>query len=61
MTPEPDKVVFTRTDYWDEACRHLAKKDRVMKRLIPQFGVSCLQSLGEVFKTLARMMVCDII
>ena len=24
--------------YWEEACKHLAKKDRVMRRLIPQFG-----------------------
>ncbi|OYY50405.1 MAG: DNA-3-methyladenine glycosylase, partial [Polaromonas sp. 39-63-203] len=30
-------------DYWDEACRHLVKKDRVMKRLIPQHGDTCLQ------------------
>ena len=30
-------------DYWEEACRHLARKDRVMKRLIPQFGNACLQ------------------
>ena len=27
--------------YWAEACKHLVKKDRVMKRLIPQFG-DCL-------------------
>jgi DNA-3-methyladenine glycosylase II len=24
--------------YWDEACRHLARRDRVMKKLIPRFG-----------------------
>jgi DNA-3-methyladenine glycosylase II len=44
-------------DYWDEACKHLVKKDRVMKRLIPQFGEACLQSRGEPFITLARSIV----
>src|SRR5207237_9280222 len=52
-----DKVVFTRPDYWDEACRYLGKKDRVMKRLIPQFGEACLQSSGDAFTTLARSIV----
>jgi DNA-3-methyladenine glycosylase II len=44
-------------DYWEEACRHLARKDRVMKRLIPQFGDACLQSRGDAFTTLARSIV----
>jgi DNA-3-methyladenine glycosylase II len=52
-----DKVVFARPAYWDEACRFLAKKDRVMKRLIPQFGEACLQSRGDAFTTLARSIV----
>ena len=43
--------------YWDEACKHLAKKDRVMKRLIPQFGEACLESRGDAFVTLARSIV----
>ena len=43
--------------YWAEACRHLMKKDRVMKRLIPQFGDACLQSRGDAFVTLARSIV----
>jgi DNA-3-methyladenine glycosylase II len=43
--------------YWDEACKHLVKKDRVMKRLIPQFGDACLQSRGDPFVTLARSIV----
>jgi DNA-3-methyladenine glycosylase II len=33
------------------------KKDRVMKRLIPQFGQACLQSRGDAFVTLARSVV----
>lgn len=42
---------------WDEACRHLCKKDRVMKRLIPQFGDARLISRGDAFVTLARSIV----
>ncbi len=44
-------------DYWEEACKHLAKKDRVMKRLIPKFGNACLESRGDAFTTLARSVV----
>ena len=44
-------------DYWAQACQHLIKKDRVMKRLIPQFGDACLQSRGDAFVTLARSIV----
>jgi DNA-3-methyladenine glycosylase II len=44
-------------DYWDEACRHLAKRDRVMKKLIPLFGEARLQSRGDAFTTLARSVV----
>ncbi|AEG92632.1 DNA-3-methyladenine glycosylase family protein [Ramlibacter tataouinensis] len=50
-------VQLARPDYWEEACRHLARKDRVMKRLIPQFGDACLQSRGDAFTTLARSIV----
>jgi len=48
--------IFT-PDYWDEACKHLMKKDRVMKRLIPQHGDTCLQTRGDAFTTLARSIV----
>ena len=44
-------------DYWDEACRHLMKKDRVMKRIIPQHGDACLRTRGDAFTTLARSIV----
>ncbi len=43
--------------YWEEACKHLMKKDRVMKRLIPKFGDACLQTRGDPFVTLARSVV----
>jgi DNA-3-methyladenine glycosylase II len=47
----------TAPHYWTDACKHLMKKDRVMKRLIPQFGQACLQSRGDAFATLARSVV----
>ena len=43
--------------YWDDACRHLARRDRVMKKLIPKFGEARLQSRGDAFTTLARSIV----
>lgn len=43
--------------FWGEACKHLMKKDRVMKRLIPQFGDACLETRGDAFMTLARSIV----
>jgi len=46
-----------RPAYWDDACKHLVKKDRVMKRLIPQFGDATLQTRGDAFTTLARSIV----
>ncbi len=49
VTPEPD--------YWDEACKHLSKRDRVMRKLIPMFGKARLQSRGDAFTTLARSIV----
>ena len=44
-------------DYWDDACRHLARRDRVLKKLIPKFGEARLQSRGDAFTTLARSIV----
>jgi DNA-3-methyladenine glycosylase II len=49
--------VCVSPDYWADACKHLMKKDRVMKRLIPQFGQVCLESRGDAFVTLARSVV----
>jgi DNA-3-methyladenine glycosylase II len=47
----------TTPEYWDEACRHLSRRDRVMRKLIPQFGEGRLQSRGDAFTTLARSIV----
>ncbi len=52
--PEPATTV---PEYWTDACKHLMKKDRVMKRLIPQFGDARLQTRGDAFVTLARSIV----
>ena len=45
------------SDYWDEACRHLSRRDRVMRKLIPKCGDVRLQSRGDAFTTLARSIV----
>ena len=44
-------------DYWDEACKHLGKRDRVMRKLIPKLGEGRLKSRGDAFTTLARSIV----
>ena len=53
----PSEIEFVTPDYWEDACKHLVKKDRVMRRLIPQFGDARLQSRGDAFTTLARSVV----
>jgi DNA-3-methyladenine glycosylase II len=50
-------VRIVTPDFWDEACRHLSKRDRVMRKLIPMFGDARLQSRGDAFTTLARSIV----
>ena len=58
MSPATHPAVqVIRPDFWDEACKHLMKKDRVMKRLIPQFKDTALQTRGNAFVTLARSIV----
>jgi len=44
-------------DFWDDACKHLVKRDRVMKKLIPRFSEGQLESRGDAFTTLARSIV----
>jgi DNA-3-methyladenine glycosylase II len=52
-----DEADLAVPDYWDEARKYLMRRDRVLKRLIPQFGNACLQSRGDAFTTLARSIV----
>jgi DNA-3-methyladenine glycosylase II len=51
------EVVPVTPVYWEEACKHLVKKDRVMRKLIPKFGDACLQTRGDAFVTLARSII----
>ena len=57
MPKVPPVAAVATPAYWDEACKHLSRRDRVMKRLIPKFGDACLQSRGDAFTTLARSIV----
>ncbi len=43
--------------YWVQACAHLAQKDRVLRRLIPQLGEHVLSPSKDAFTTLARSIV----
>jgi DNA-3-methyladenine glycosylase II len=43
--------------YWEQAKAELMKRDRIMRRLIPQFGDLHLDGRGEPFTTLARSIV----
>jgi DNA-3-methyladenine glycosylase II len=43
--------------YWEEAKAELMRRDRIMRRLIPQFGDLHLVGRGEAFTTLARSIV----
>ena len=53
----PEGTTQPTADYWDEACKHLSKRDRVMRKLIPSCGDARLQSRGDAFTTLARSIV----
>ncbi|GAB4123595.1 MAG: DNA-3-methyladenine glycosylase [Rubrivivax sp.] len=53
----PPRTPGATPEYWDDACRHLARRDRVLKKLIPQFGEARLTSRGDAFTTLARSIV----
>lgn len=55
--PELPAAAQITPDYWDEACRHLSRRDRVMRKLIPKLGEGRLQSRGDAFTTLARSIV----
>lgn len=53
-------VSFAGTDkppYWDAAVAHLLKRDRILKKLIPQHPEIHLATQGEPFLTLARAIV----
>jgi DNA-3-methyladenine glycosylase II len=44
-------------DYWSEAKSHLAKKDKVLRKLIRTYPDASLRTRGDAFQTLARSIV----
>jgi DNA-3-methyladenine glycosylase II len=44
-------------EYWEQACEHLMRKDRVMRRLVPKFPNASIETRGDAFVTLARSVV----
>jgi DNA-3-methyladenine glycosylase II len=46
-----------RPPYWDEAIRHLTKKDKKLGKIIALYEGETLQSRGHAFHTLARSIV----
>ncbi len=51
---QPDLVM---PDFWEDACKHLSKRDRVMRKLIVSFGKAHLRTRGDAFTTLSRSIV----
>ncbi len=46
-----------KPDYWEEAVAHLMRRDRILKKIIPQHNHTWLMSRGSPFVTLARAIV----
>ena len=46
-----------KPEYWDDACVHLSKRCKVMKKLIKGFPEAQLRTRGDPFQTLARAIV----
>ena len=44
-------------DYWSDAKAHLARRDKVLRKLIKDFPDANLVSRGDAFQTLARSIV----
>jgi DNA-3-methyladenine glycosylase II len=57
IKPSTGLVPAVTPVYWDDACKHLSKRDRVMRKLIPRFGEARLQCRGDAFTTLSRSIV----
>ena len=43
--------------YWEDAKKELMNNDRIMHKLIPQFGNLCLVKKGTPFPTLAYSII----
>jgi DNA-3-methyladenine glycosylase II len=55
--PKTIQPVVYVPSYWEDAKIELMKRDRILRKLIPQFGDLHLVSRGEPFTTLARSIV----
>ena len=44
-------------DYWDEATAHLARRDKVLRKLIRKFPEADIQVRGDAFQALSRSIV----
>ena len=56
-TAAPVALVHASPAYWEDAKIELMRRDRIMRKLIPQFGDLQLMGRGEPFTTLARSIV----
>jgi len=50
-------IAVAKPHYWEEAVAHLVRRDRILKKLIPQHAEVWLTSRGTPFVTLARAIV----
>ncbi|WP_408159033.1 DNA-3-methyladenine glycosylase family protein [Herbaspirillum lusitanum] len=55
ISPEDPRLMIP--SYWEEAKSELMKRDRIMRKLIPQFGDLQLTARGDAFTTLARSII----
>ncbi|WP_269496136.1 DNA-3-methyladenine glycosylase family protein [Castellaniella sp. S9] len=46
-----------RPAYWDRACEHLMRRDRILRKLIPAFGDESIAPRRSPFATLARIVI----
>ncbi len=57
VPPDGCVVQTGKPSYWDDAVVELMARDRIMKRIIPQYPKIHLASRGDPFVTLARSIV----
>ncbi len=57
MVTAAPNIVVPKPDYWEEAVIHLMRRDRILKKIIPQHSEVWLSSRGTPFVTLARAIV----
>jgi len=53
----PTDLTISVPVYWEQAKLELMKRDRIMRKLIPQFGDLQLTGRGDAFTTLARSII----